>query len=149
MSTSSSLPVLLEQIGPDRRIGQQSEIVVLERPLSNGPSRVRGSYLLLYFVIKVCLLQMQSDCNRPHNLRVKLVASLEETEKCLLKSWDELLLRPLILPGLVPVSSYFHSFLCVRSFESHLCNLLGVCFLCNALAARCYIPTIGSRVLPG
>lgn len=33
MSTSSCLPVLLEQVSLDRRIGQKSEIVVLERPL--------------------------------------------------------------------------------------------------------------------
>src|ERR1700755_2904943 len=92
---------------------------------------------------------MEYDRDGPHNLHVKLVASFEESEKRLLKSWHELLLRPLILPSLVPIPSYFHGFLCVRSFDSHLCYFVGIRFLCHSLAAWCYISAIGSRVLPG
>lgn len=73
---------------------------------------------------------------------------LIEIEHCALELRGIGFLRPLILPGRVPISSDFHGLLKVGCFGSELGDFVLVGGLRNAFTTYGYVATIRARVLP-
>ena len=72
--------------------------------------------LLVNLLIEERLVQVQPERDSTHDIYMKIMACLIEVQHGLLEARCIDLLRPLVLPSLVPVSSDFHALFEVRSF---------------------------------
>lgn len=122
--------------------------------------------LLVNFVIKEPLIELETKGNGAHNSSVELMAGLEsvsarsndghssrkayveEVEHGLLEPRDGAFLRPAIPPSCVPVPANLHGFLAVRCLLAHCSNLRCVCGLGDPLTANLNISTVRARVFP-
>ena len=105
--------------------------------------------LLVDLVVEERLLQVKAQRDRAHDEGVQLVARLEELEHRLTEAGRGALLRPAVLPRLVPVAADLHGLLEVGRLGAQLGDLVRVGGLCDALAPDAYVAAVRAGVFPG
>lgn len=104
--------------------------------------------LLVNLLVEEGLLEIEPKGDGAHHIHMEIVARLVEVQRGLLEAWSVAFLRPLVFPGLIPVTADLHALFEVGSLGTQLSDFVRVGRLGNTFTADPDIAPVRAGILP-